>query len=359
MRALIVKTSALGDVVQTFPVVEYLKTVQGVDQVGWVVEAAAAPLVRAHPLVDTVIEIDTRAIRAAFPSTDFFREIRRQRALIREQSWDVLFDLQGNSKSGAVTLVARAKTKVGYARRTAPEWPNVFATNKRYDPQAGLSAREASLAIVKKYFQDDRPFVSQGVELRLTEAQEKILSNELSRWPKSTPETPAKTSPVWIIAGGSAWPNKMCRAETMVQVLRYIREAYGPYFIFVAGTGEELRTVGFLAEEFVQSSHVLYRPDLPVLQRMLGHAAAVLAVDSLILHLAGTTKTPLFGFFGPSHAHRYAPPGSGHFQGKCPRNTSFEQRCPHLRTCESGGCLKDVDVDELTRAIRHWQEGLR
>ena len=33
MHALIVKTSAIGDVVQTFPVVEYLKTVQGVDRI--------------------------------------------------------------------------------------------------------------------------------------------------------------------------------------------------------------------------------------------------------------------------------------------------------------------------------------
>ena len=350
MRALIVKTSALGDVVQTFPVVEYLKTVQGVDRIGWISETAAAPLVRAHPLIDTTIEIDTHAIRSAFSIEAFFREICRQRALVREEPWDMLFDLQGNMKSGAVTWFARAKTKIGYGIRSVPEWPNVFATNKRFDPAPDLPVRESYLSVVQRAFHDDRPFLPKGIELRLTGPEEKTLSNELARWPDSTP--------IWIIAGGSAWPNKMCRAETMAQVLRYLKDAYGPYFIFVAGTGEELRTAGFLAEEFLQSSHVLFRPNLPALQRMIGHASAVLAVDSLILHLAGTTPTPTFGFFGPSHAYRYAPPGSGHFQGRCPRNISFDCRCPHLRTCESGACLKDVDVDDLIQAIRHWQEGL-
>ena len=351
MRVLIVKTSALGDVVQTFPVAEYLKTVQGVDQVGWVAEMSAAPLVRANPFVDSVVEIDTHAIREVFPHFETLKEVRRQRALVREESWDLLFDLQGNIKSGCVTWFARAVAKVGYGLRSTSEWPNVFATNQRFDPPPGLPVRESYLTLVKNYFHDLRPFEASGIDLHLTEAQEKALSHERARWPA--------TAPVWIIAGGSAWPNKMCRAETMAHVLRYIRETYGAYFIFVAGTGEELRTAGFLAGEFLQSSHVLFRPDLPVLQQMMGHAAAVLAVDSLILHLAGTTATPTFGLFGPSHAHRYAPPGSGHFQGQCPRNVSFHHRCPHLRTCESGACLKEADVDELIRAIRHWQEDVR
>ena len=55
-----------------------------------------------------------------------------------------------------------------------------------------------------------------------------------------------------------------------------------------------------LAQEFPRSSHVLYRPELPFIQRAMNQAHAVLAVDSIILHLGATTQTPTFGFFGPS-----------------------------------------------------------
>ena len=78
MRALIVKTSSLGDVLHTFGVVEYLKR-QGVETVGWAVEKKAAPLIHAHPNVDTVIEIDSASLRSLFPRPSFVREFFRQR----------------------------------------------------------------------------------------------------------------------------------------------------------------------------------------------------------------------------------------------------------------------------------------
>ena len=352
MRALIVKTSSLGDVVQAFPVVEYLKTRQAVERIGWVVEPGAASLVRAHPLVDDVIEIDSLALWNLFPWRGVVKEWKRQRAALRKKRWAFLFDLQGNIKSGLVTLSARSGVKVGYGRTTVAEWPNILTTARHMNPPAGLSIREEYLYIVKSYFGDRRPFEASSVELRLSEPQQRAFIAEKTRWPVLTP--------VWVVAVGSAWPNKMCRTSTFAEVLRLVRDAYGPYFIFVAGTGEELREVGALAQDFSHSSHVLYRPDLPLLQRMMGSATAVLAVDSLILHLASTTATPTFGFFGPSLASKYAPSGARHgfFQGHCPQDAFFEKRCSLLRTCETGFCLKGAEADEMFVAIEQWQRGL-
>ena len=352
MRALLVKTSALGDVVQTFPIVEYLKSRQQISHVGWVVEARAASLVHAHPLVDTVIEIDSSYLRSIFPSFEMIREWKRQRAAIRHHSWDLLFDLQGNIKSGCVTWSARAPVKVGYGRASVAEGPNILATTDRVDPPSGLSVREEYLYVVQHYFGDTKPFDPSPIELRLTEAQQRSLAAEEARWPRSTP--------IWFISVGSTWPNKMCRTATFVDVLRYVRDKYAPYFIFVAGSGEELREVGSLAQQFPLSSHVLYRPDLPLLQRAINKGHAVLAVDSIILHLAATTQTPTFGFFGPSSAAKYAPKGNRHgfFQSTCPINATFEKRCPALRTCSTGQCLKDAEADEMCAAIEQWQDRL-
>lgn len=350
MRALIVKTSSLGDVVQTFPVVEYLKRRQAVDHIGWVVESEAVPLVQAHPLVDTVLEINSSRIKEAMPHIAALRECWRQRAIVREQSWDVLFDVQGNCKSGLVTLNARASTKVGYGRTTVVEWPNWCTTNHHINPPRGLSVRDQYLFVVKKYFNDELPFIHSGVELRLTSSQERSLASKLARWPSSTP--------VWMIAVGSAWTNKMCKTSTLAEVLQRVQLSFGSYFVFIAGNGEELREVGILASYFPQSSHVVYRPDLPLLQRMMGRAQAVLSVDSLILHLAGTAGVPTFGLFGPSKAEKYAPPGAGFFQGRCPRDVLFERRCPNLRTCLTGNCLKTAEAEAMFEAIRRWQEGL-
>ena len=349
MRALIVKTSALGDVVQAFPVVEYLKARQGIGHIGWVVEARAASLVHAHPLVDTVIEIDSTKLREMFPRFAVLGEWRRQRQAICQQTWDVVFDLQGNCKSGCVTWSVRSPIKVGYGRKSVAESPNLLATTQRMNPPSGLSSRQEYLSMVQHHFGDTAAFEALPVELCLTEVQKKALSAEEARWPQ--------TAPLWFVAVGSTWPNKMCRTATVIDVLRFVRDNYGAYFIFVAGNEDELREVGTLAQEFPHSSHVLYRPELPLLQRAIHKGHAAISVDSIILHLAATTRTPTFGFFGPSSALKYAPSGPRHgfFQSSCPLHQTFERRCPHLRSCQAGRCLKEAEVKGICGAIELWQ----
>jgi heptosyltransferase I len=163
---------------------------------------------------------------------------------------------------------------------------------------------------------------------------------------------------VWFVAVGSNWPNKMCNTSSLLYVLRMIRERFSPHFIFLAGTSGELNEVGSLAREFSSSSHVLFRQDLPLLQRLMGEADAVIAVDSLVLHLAATTKTPTFSFFGPSSAQKYAPRGPQHafFQTHCPSSITFDRRCPSLRTCPTGLCLKEADPEKMFQAILRWQQ---
>ena len=75
----------------------------------------------------------------------------------------------------------------------------------------------------------------------------------------------------------------------------------------------------------------------------------VIAMDSLPLHLAGTTETPTFSIFGASSANKYKPKGKKHlaFQGTCPYKRTFERRCPVLRTCSTGACIRDLHGEEL------------
>lgn len=65
MRILIIKTSALGDVVHALPVLTELRRRLPDARVGWVVEEAFAPLLDGHPDLDALIPVRTRAWRRA------------------------------------------------------------------------------------------------------------------------------------------------------------------------------------------------------------------------------------------------------------------------------------------------------
>ena len=68
MKVLIVKTSALGDVVHALPVLAYLKSARPDVRIDWLVEEAFAPLIADHPLLNRVI-----VLRSCCPSNDTLR----------------------------------------------------------------------------------------------------------------------------------------------------------------------------------------------------------------------------------------------------------------------------------------------
>jgi heptosyltransferase-1 len=88
LKVLIVKTSSLGDIIHTFPVLQFLHEKHPGVSVDWVVEAPFAELVRAHPLVNQVFPVDTKKWRKAVNLkllVKFARDLRKTR-------YDVLFD---------------------------------------------------------------------------------------------------------------------------------------------------------------------------------------------------------------------------------------------------------------------------
>jgi len=60
MNFLIVKTSSIGAVIQTFPVLEYLKDRYLVATIDWVIEKEYLNLVQAHPAIRHAIPFSSR-----------------------------------------------------------------------------------------------------------------------------------------------------------------------------------------------------------------------------------------------------------------------------------------------------------
>jgi heptosyltransferase-1 len=123
--------------------------------------------------------------------------------------------------------------------------------------------------------------------------------------------------------------------------------------LFLWGSASELKTAQELKNRF-EHSLVVEKLSLPGLQNLMASVDFVVAMDSLPLHLAGTTETPAFGIFGASSAQKYMPQGNAHFafQGSCPYGRVFERRCPILRTCPTGSCIRDLQGKELFDFIR-------
>ncbi|MFI5334117.1 MAG: lipopolysaccharide heptosyltransferase I [Chlamydiales bacterium] len=346
MKILIVKTSSIGDVLHSFPVLSYLRRQFPEAQIDWAVEKESVSLLQAHPELNQVLVLDSRAWRMACFAKKTREEVRTFLRLLRKEEYDLLIDLQGNCKSALVTLLARAKEKVGFAWSSLPEKPNWFVTTHRYAPPKNLSVRMRNLYLVQQHLQDLAPFVPAEITLTIS-PEEAARMEEIVRKTQGAP---------LMVCFGSKWKNKQLNEETLFFLLKKIEEKFKPSFVFVWGNEKEKRLADRLKLSFPRDSQSVGDMGLNFWQALMRKMRGILAVDSAALHLCATTKTPSFSVFGASSAAYYKPEGSEHLamQGACPYGQMFEKRCPILRTCATGACMRSQSADALFSAFAPW-----
>jgi heptosyltransferase-1 len=165
-----------------------------------------------------------------------------------------------------------------------------------------------------------------------------------------------KKSNVVLVCPGSQWSNKQLPLATLIAFLQRLEQEWQASFLITWGTEKEKQLAESVYQAFPATSWVCDKWTLPALQHLMSQVALVLAMDSLPLHLAGTTKTPTYSIFGPSSSKKYKPLGNHHeaFQGRCPYDKAFEKRCALLRTCQTGACMKDISAEELYNHFKEW-----
>lgn len=349
MRVLLVKTSALGDIVHAFPVASYIKELFPEAHLEWVVEHLGAPLVAAHPSVDFVHAIDSKVWRKNLFSKETWEGVCSAIKSLRKAPYDVVFDLQGNTKSAFILLAVHAAHKVGFGRAAVAEWPNLLATTERYTPQAGKNIREDYLFLVREFFQRSDGY--QALALRLT-----LTSEQTDAYKGIVAKIHSLRGEKILVCPGAAWSNKQLDETHLFQFLQKIFANKECSFAFCWGTPAEKALVIRLAAALPrQNSLILDRLELPVLQNAMSHFSCVIAMDSLPLHLAASAGVATFSAFGPSLASKYAPIGAQHIviQGSCPYQQTFIRRCPLLRSCPTGSCLKELTADQLFSAMQN------
>ncbi|MBP7074769.1 MAG: hypothetical protein KBA81_05225 [Rhabdochlamydiaceae bacterium] len=337
MNFLIVKTSSIGDIIQTFPVVEYLKSKHPACQIDWIVEEEYASLVKSHPGISQVLTVGSRRWRKNLFRRKSYQELKELIAALKKTKYDVIFDLQGNTKSAFLTQVACGARKVGFGWNSSPEWPNYFVTRERFEVLPELPIQMRYLSVVQQFFKDEEPFSMKGVQLQLTPQEQQDLKHY-----KREGQT------CIMVAFASKWENKCLSLSTLIQFLKKIHAQENCFFYFVSGSDAEKKIADELSSLFPESL-ALQGLSFPLWQRLMGQMDLVISVDSAALALCGTTSAPSFSFFGPTQGSVYKPLGNQHhhYQGSCPYKETFSARCPQLRTCKTGACLKDVGSQAL------------
>src|SRR5713226_1097842 len=121
MRILVVKLGSIGDIVHTLPALAALRAGMPQSEISWVVERNCAEILKDNPLLDRLIEVDTKALGRGLVSGETLRAPRQQLRQLRASAFDLALDFQGLLKSASIARLSGARRIFGFARDSLRE----------------------------------------------------------------------------------------------------------------------------------------------------------------------------------------------------------------------------------------------
>ncbi len=343
MNVLIIRTSAMGDVVHCLPVLNALRRGLPEARVAWVVEQAFATLLEDHSGIDELITVRMRAWRKSPFSAAVRREVTELRGRLRRFAPDVALDLMGNHKGGALARLSGAPRRLGAARPYRREASSAIWINEPIEAAAD-HAVDRALAVLGGLGLPaagaDADFGGDRILTRVPEDARAFLD--------------ARSEPFAVIQAGAGWGNKTYPPARWGEVARRLRDRAGVEVWVPVAPGEE-----HLAEAVVAASGGAARSveafAFAFLAAVLRASRLVLGGDTGPLHLAHALGTPVLCLIGPTDPARngpYAPdvplPGdAGQVIWK-----RLPCSCCYKRYGEPKACLLNISPEEVvSRAL--------
>jgi len=364
MKILIVRLSALGDIVHALPVLAAIKRAKPDAQVDWLVEENYASILSiAHGLHRRVI---VRA-KKSFESADAVSfggllGYKNAASYLWNQDYDVALDLQGLIKSAIWARISFADRVVGFDPPNLREPQAAFLYSQTvtpFGPSGGQVVRSSGQ-------QANEPTGRHIIHKNLSILSALDIKPGLIEMPL-TPHASGDTAAAIDTAGGSlgfivlnpgaAWPNKRWPPERFGALAAALRDRTGLRSLVTWGPSErELANAVVSASAGAASlAPATSVSDLAVLMR---EAALVVSGDTGPLHIAAAMGTPLVGLYGPTWPERNGPWD--------PKDVVISRAntcvCHHKRQCLRGApCINEITLDEVVAAseqrLSHLRQG--
>ena len=139
-RILVVRLSAIGDVVMASGLIPALRARWPDAQISWLTEPTTVPLLRHNPQLHEVIPWPRATWQQLWKERrygELWRTVRRFRAELRARQFDLMLDAQGLLKSGLLGWLASAPRRVGLLSREGSQW----LMTERVGPREGDDPR--------------------------------------------------------------------------------------------------------------------------------------------------------------------------------------------------------------------------
>lgn len=291
-RILLVRLSAIGDVVRVMPALHGLREAFPNAQIDWAVERLSADLLEGHPDLDSVLVFDrTRDMRRS--AAAFWRFCKQ----VRAGRYDIVVDFHGILKSGILAYFSGAAERAGFAQPRAREASYLFTNKKVTLPARRLSRVEENLLLAETLGAKN-PSEPSAISVP-HEIQEEVdeffdASFDSGKWVVAMHVPVERPEKQWP-PGYFSQLADLLLADGRFDVLL----TWGP------GQFEQAEKVAVKARR-----HPKIAPEMPTLRHyawLAHHAHLYFGGDTGPMHIASVMGTPVVAVFGGTDPAQHAP----------------------------------------------------
>ncbi|MGA7219295.1 MAG: lipopolysaccharide heptosyltransferase I [Candidatus Sulfotelmatobacter sp.] len=336
-RLLIVRLSAMGDVIHTLPAVQALRNAYPQAHIGWLIEERWAELLCApgsprrgrrsasRPLVDEIHTVNLKAWRKSFAALPTLQRAATVWNDVRDAHYDVALDLQGAMRSALLARWSGAQIAFGAAE------PRESPASLWYTRKAVGQGRH----VIEQTFSVAESFV--GHKMPLPQPELPRDPNAEARIAKRLQEL--RVGEFAILNPGAGWGAKRWPAERYGEVARKLSNR-GLRSILNYGPGEEE-----LVRAAESASHGTARAmscSISELIALTRRARLFVGGDTGPLHLAAALRVPVVGIYGPTDPARNGPYGTRSIVLR-----SAQSVTSHARRAAADEGLLEIGSDEV------------
>lgn len=315
---LIIKPSAIGDIITAIPALHELRKAYPKAKISWLVRSEYAGLIESHPDLDGLLIFDRKLLGKFFTRAGLagiFKFVKK----LRSQNYDLVIDMQGLFRTGLFSWLTRSSNRIGSS--CAREGATLFYTNKISPPVESIHVVDVYLEMVEFLTQQKSKAV---FSLGSNREDERFILDLLKN------ESVYENDFVVLIPAASV-DSKCWPAQNFAEIADYVSQKYEMDVVLI-GTESEKDGLDEVVEK--ASSRVINlagKTNLSQLIELLRKSKLVVSNDTgpgQIAQASDVATLILFGHTNPKRVGIYAHPERSLCVGINERSREIENQNP-------------------------------
>jgi heptosyltransferase I len=308
-KILLIKLSAVGDVVHTFPVLNKLRRRYPAAQLDWLVTPGITELLQHNPAISNVIAFSRDEWSAPWRSTPYVNAARLI-AQLRAVEYDLVIDLQGQFRSAVFAFTSGAPVRIGFDKPRADIWKTLARKiPEEARKHAWQGAREGSwlaytdhIALPTLDIHPVERYLGIGPMLGLDDGPADfsfpIPQEAHARIEALADYYDIAKAKLLVMAPGTNWETKEWRREAFAEVARHFLQK--GCAVTLIGSDRERAVCDEVARLAPGAVNLAGETTLSELAALISRATLCVTNDSGPMHLAVALGRPVVSVFGPT-----------------------------------------------------------